>query len=88
MVGLAAAFAVAGEDPVDWADQRLDELGQSGTPELSAEQSRFGFDATSQRPDQWRVAWEDAREDPLLRAGRGVVRVHLRARAGRRPHGA
>jgi O-antigen ligase len=71
LVGLAAAFAVAGEDPVDWADQRLDELGESGNPELSAEQSRFGFDATSQRPDQWSVAWEDAREDPLLGQGAG-----------------
>jgi O-antigen ligase len=71
VVGLFAAFAVAGEDPVDWADQRLDELGQSASPELSAEQSRFGFDATSQRPDQWGVAWEDAREDPLLGQGAG-----------------
>ena len=71
LVGLAAAFAVVGEDPADWADQRLDELGQSGSPELSAEQSRFGFDATSQRPDQWRVAWHDAREDPLLGQGAG-----------------
>jgi hypothetical protein len=71
LVGVAAAFAVAGEDPVDWVDQRLEQLGESGNPELTADQSRFGFDATSQRPDQWRVAWQDYREDPLRGQGAG-----------------
>jgi O-Antigen ligase/Tetratricopeptide repeat len=71
VVGVAGAFAVAGEDPVDWVDQRLEQLGESGSPQLSAQQSRFGFNATSQRPDQWGVAWQDYREDPLFGQGAG-----------------
>jgi tetratricopeptide (TPR) repeat protein len=72
LVGVSATFAVAGEDPVDWVDERFEELGRSRSPELGAEASRFGFNATSQRPDQWRVAWEDAREEPLLGQGAGA----------------
>jgi O-Antigen ligase len=72
LVGAFATFAVAGEDPVDWVDERFEELGRSGTPELGGEASRFGFTATSERPDQWRVAWEDAREEPLLGQGAGA----------------
>ncbi len=72
VVGGLATFAVAAENPVDWVDERLSQLGSSGTPELSGEESRFGFNATSERADQWRVAWEDAREEPLLGQGAGA----------------
>jgi O-antigen ligase len=72
VVGAFAALAVVAEDPAEWVDERLEELGSSGTPELGGEESRFGFNATSERPDQWRVAWEDAREEPLLGQGAGA----------------
>jgi hypothetical protein len=73
VLGVSAAFAVARVDPVDWVDQRVDELGRTHSPNLPKHAtSRFGINATSQRPDEWRVAWEDAREEPLLGKGAGA----------------
>lgn len=72
VLSVAATFAVTRVDPVDWVDQRVAELGKARTPNLSGEASRLGINATSQRPDQWRVAWEDTREEPLLGKGAGA----------------
>jgi len=73
VLGISATFAVAQVDPVDWVDQRVAELGHSRSPNLSKEAtSRFGINVTSQRPDLWRVTWEDAREEPLLGKGAGA----------------
>jgi hypothetical protein len=68
---LAVAFVVRVGDPVDWIGDRAQEFGAGGTPDLSAEASRFTFNAGSNRSDVWRVALEDAREDPLLGDGGG-----------------
>lgn len=72
LAAAAAVFLLAGTDPVDWVDQRASEFGRNRSPDLSKKASRFGVDATSQRPDQWRVAWADAREAPLLGKGAGA----------------
>jgi hypothetical protein len=72
LVGASAVFVVTGTDPVDWIDQRAAELGRTRSPRLSEEASRFGVNATSQRPDLWRVAWEDTREEPLRGQGAGA----------------
>ena len=72
LVGTAAVFAVAGEDPVDWVDARFEQLGRAESPALSGEQSRFGSNVSSKRPDQWRVAWEDARDAPIVGQGAGA----------------
>jgi hypothetical protein len=72
LVSVAAVFVATGTDPVDWVDQRAAELGQSANPNFSSAESRFGVNATSQRPDQWRVAWHDVRDEPLLGEGSGA----------------
>jgi hypothetical protein len=72
VLSVSATFAIARVDPVDWIDQRVSELGRSRSPDLSKEASRFGINATSQRPDLWRVAWEDTRDEPLLGKGAGA----------------
>lgn len=65
------AFVAAVGDPVDWVGQRVEEFKQGGSPDLSAQRSRFGINASSDRYDLWRVALDDAAEDPLLGDGAG-----------------
>jgi hypothetical protein len=72
VLGVSATFAIAEVDPVDWVDQRVSQLEVSRAPNFSEQASRFGINATSQRPDQWRVAWEDTREEPVLGKGAGA----------------
>jgi hypothetical protein len=67
----AATLAVTSTDPVDWLNQRAREFRQGGTPDLSAQGSRFGTNLSSDRTDLWRVAWEDAKQRPLLGEGAG-----------------
>jgi O-Antigen ligase len=67
----AAAFVIAVGDPVDWLGKRAHEFRKAGSPDLSAEASRFGFNAGSDRYDLWRVALDDAEDDPLLGDGGG-----------------
>jgi hypothetical protein len=75
MAGLAlasvVAFVVAVGDPGDWIGKRADEFRSGGTPDLSGESSRFGFNVASDRYDLWRVAVDDAGDDPLLGDGGG-----------------
>jgi hypothetical protein len=77
-LGLAAlalaavvGFVVAVGDPVDWIDKRAHEFRHTGTPNLSESSSRFTFNAGSHRYDLWRVALDDAGDDPLLGDGGG-----------------
>ena len=69
VVGGSAGLILAAGDPVDWVNQRFDEFRQGGNPEL--EESRFAFNAGSERYDYWRVALDDAADDPLLGSGGG-----------------
>jgi len=69
-VGVVAAIAVVG-NPVDWIGDRVDEFRSAGTPDLSAESTRFSFNAGSNRYDAWRVALDDAGDDPLFGDGAG-----------------
>ena len=64
-------FVVATGDPVDWVGQRVDEFQNEGTPDLSAEPSRFGFNTGSERLDLWEIAVQDAAADPLFGDGAG-----------------
>jgi O-Antigen ligase len=66
-----AGFIAAVGDPVHWLGDRADEFRSSGTPDLSENSSRFTFNAGSDRYDAWRVALDDAGDDPLLGDGGG-----------------
>ena len=65
-----AGFVVVTGDPAGWIGDRADEFLTQSSPE-SAGSSRFGFDAGTERDDLWRVALDDAGEDPLLGTGAG-----------------
>ena len=67
----AVAFTVATGDPRGWVDERLDEFFTQRSPDSDAGSSRFGANAGSERDDLWRVALEQAGEEPLLGTGGG-----------------
>jgi O-antigen ligase len=69
VVGGTGLLISAAGDPVDWVNQRFDEFRQGGDPEL--QESRFAFNAGSERYDYWRVAIDDAVDDPLVGSGGG-----------------
>lgn len=69
-VGCAIAFVVAVGDVGQWVDDRVDELS-GGTPDFSSEESRFSLTAGSERGDLWRIAIDDAADEPLLGSGGG-----------------
>ena len=70
-VVLAIAFVAAVGDPVHWLSDRADEFQSAGTPDLSDQSSRFSFNVGSDRYDAWRVALDDAGDDPLFGDGAG-----------------
>ena len=63
-------FVVKVGDPFDWIGERAKEF-KSGSPDESEQASRFSFNAGSNRYDLWRVALDDAGDDPLLGDGAG-----------------
>lgn len=69
VAGLAGFVVVTG-DPAGWIGDRADEFLTQGSPQ-SAGSSRFRVDAGTERDDLWRVALDDAGEDPLLGTGAG-----------------
>ena len=66
----SSLLIVEGKDPVEFAGDRVHEVGQARSPDLPAS-ARFGVDATSMRSDIWRVAWDDALDEPLRGGGAG-----------------
>jgi tetratricopeptide (TPR) repeat protein len=77
------ALVVAVGDPIDWTVKRADEF-RSGTPDLTAQSSRFTFSLGTDRYDLWRVALDDAREQPLRGTGSGGFQYsYLRERESR-----
>ena len=70
LIGGAVAFVAEVGDPIQWVDDRFDELG-AGNPERAGQTTRFGFDAGSRRTDLWRVALDDGAGDPLQGLGGG-----------------
>ncbi len=68
---VAIAFVAAVGNPVDWVGDRVNEFSEEGSPDLSAEASRFTFNAGSNRSEAWRVALDDAGDDPLFGDGAG-----------------
>jgi O-Antigen ligase len=70
VVGLVA-FAVVTSDPFGWVGDRVDEFLTQGTPHSDEVSSRFSSGAGSERDDLWRVALDDAGEDPILGLGAG-----------------
>ncbi len=67
----AVAFVVATGNPVDWLNERIDEVRAGGGEPANEGNTRFTVDAGSNRYDLWRVALDDAAEDPLLGDGAG-----------------
>lgn len=68
-----ALLAVLGTG--NWIDARIDEFREGGTPSLDTTSSRFTLDASSDRYDYWRVATDDAMDNPLLGTGSGGFKV-------------
>jgi hypothetical protein len=68
------AFLIAIGNPVDWVNSRLDEFRSGDTPDLSAQGTRFGLNAGSNRYDAWRVALSDFGDDPIFGDGGGGYR--------------
>ena len=82
LVAGAATFVVATGDPVGWFGDRWEELRTQGTPDTEGASTRLSFNAGSERDDQWRVALDDAREDPVLGNGAGAFYYsYLRGRS-------
>jgi O-Antigen ligase len=87
-IGLAAVAAcgigglvVAGEDPVDFVDRRVAEIGSAENPDLTEAESRFTVNVQSVRSDLWRVAWNEAKEKPFVGDGAGAFEyTYLRER--------
>ncbi len=65
------SFTIATGDPVGWVGDRVDEFLTQGSPQTDGSATRFGVNAGSERDDLWRVAVDDARDDPLLGLGGG-----------------
>jgi len=90
-IGLAAlgviavvGFIAAVGDPVHWLGDRADEFRSAGTPDLSENSSRFTFNAGSDRYDAWRVALDDAGDDPVFGdGGGGYLYSYLQKREAR-----
>lgn len=74
VIVLVIGFVAAVGDPVHWLGERADEFRSAGTPDLSDHSSRFTFNAGSDRYDLWRVALDDAGDDPLFGDGGGGYR--------------
>jgi hypothetical protein len=80
VVTAIVALVVAVGDPIDWTAERADEF-RSGTADLTAESSRFTFSLGTDRYDLWRVAVDDAGEQPLRGTGSGGFQYsYLRGR--------
>jgi tetratricopeptide (TPR) repeat protein len=71
VVAGAIGFTAATGDPVGWVDDRVDEFLTQGSPDSEGQASRFGVNAGSERDDLWRVALDDAGENPLQGLGGG-----------------
>jgi O-antigen ligase len=78
---LVIAFVAAVGDPVHWVGDRAEEFRAGGSPDLSDHSSRFTFNAGSDRYDIWRVALDEAADDPLFGTGGGGFQyAYLRER--------
>ena len=78
------AFVAADRQPVDWVGRPRRRVPHAGTPDLTAQGSRFGFNAGSNRYDAWRVALSDFGDDPLVRRRRWRLPLLLPAASATR----
>jgi tetratricopeptide (TPR) repeat protein len=67
----AATFVAKVGNPVTWANDRYDEFKNEGQPDLRNRSTRYTFNVGSGRYDIWRVALDEARDEPLLGTGGG-----------------
>jgi O-antigen ligase len=78
---IAAVPILAAAGTGDWIDERVTEFQEGGVPDLATSESRFTFSASSSRNDYWRVALDDALQNPVLGTGAGGFEVtYLRER--------
>jgi O-antigen ligase len=73
-LGGAVAFVAKVGDPIEWFDERFEELGAGNPSRAEGQATRFGFDAGSNRTDLWRVALDQAADEPLKGGGGGSFR--------------
>jgi O-antigen ligase len=76
LVGVAAIVVLLSLDdgPFGALERQADEFS-AGTPDLTTQQSRYGFDLRSERGDFWRVALDDLEDHPLTGEGAGGFRA-------------
>lgn len=74
-LGGGAIFVARHGGPLDFVDQRVDEFGRIGYPDLHGQGIRYGANVGSNRHDFWRVAIDEGREKPLLGGGGGSFKV-------------
>ena len=70
-IAAVGGFLAAVGDPVDWIETRSEEFQNTSSPDFSESSSRFTFNAGSERYDQWRVAFDDFKDEPLIGDGGG-----------------
>lgn len=67
--------------PAEFLDQRITEFERGGNPDLAAQGARFGVNVGTNRGDFWRVALDEAGDNPLVGGGSGSFAVfYLRNR--------
>jgi O-antigen ligase/polysaccharide polymerase Wzy-like membrane protein len=74
--------------PVGFVDQRINQFGKTGYPNLSRQSVRFGANIGSNRHDFWRVSVDEGIAHPLLGAGAGSFQQAylLHKRSDESPH--
>jgi O-Antigen ligase len=75
VLALVGVFAISRSEggPGGFFERHIDQLS-AGTPDLTEEGSRFGFDLRSSRGDFWRVAVDDFADHPIAGTGAGGFR--------------
>jgi O-Antigen ligase len=90
LVGVGVAVAVIGAGtifvgrhggPIHFIDQRVEQFGKTGYPNLHEQGVRFGANIGSNRHDFWRVAVDEGLEKPVTGGGAGSFQLaYLRHR--------
>jgi hypothetical protein len=70
-----ALFVARHGGPVGFVDQRIEEFGRVGYPDLRGQGTRYGANVGSNRHDFWRVAVDRGLERPFLGGGGGSFQV-------------
>jgi O-antigen ligase len=75
VVAVGSVFVARHGGPVGFVDQRIEEFGRIGYPDLRGQGIRYGVNVGSNRGDFWRVAAREGLDRPLLGGGAGSFEV-------------